>query len=106
MPIDGEAAVKFGRVWRDERGASALEFGLIAPSFFCSFSASSSLACCSGPTGDAAWSSDGRRLCQRQQDACPTIIGGDYPICDATNLWCESPFLDLRLQHAELREIR
>ena len=26
--------MKFGRVWRDERGASALEFGLIAPVFF------------------------------------------------------------------------
>ena len=26
--------MNFGRAWRDERGASALEFGLIAPVFF------------------------------------------------------------------------
>jgi len=68
----GEAAVKFGRVWRDERGASALEFGLIAPVFFLSSRRHRVLGLLFWTSlGMQQWSSDGRAMCQRQQDALP-----------------------------------
>ena len=95
--------MKFANIWRDQRGASALEFGLTAPVFFL-------LLFGVIEVGLLFWTQiglqHGAEMAARCASVNSTLCPNSNPIAITSyaTVWLEPAVLDLQLQHASLRK--